>query len=477
MDRSNKKLLSNVVFSGLFQLLFLLGPIITTPYIARIFTPNSLGVYGTSYTLAMFFVQIAAFGVPFFGSRRISRTKSMIDRSIEFFNIWCMQALTTLLSFFIYIVVVFVFIKSNKNVYFYQSFLILSCLFDISWFYIGIEEIKKNIFRNSISKIITILFIFMFVKSNADLLLYTVINILGVLVGNLTMVFQLKNFISIKQIKNVNMKKENFRESFGLLVPQTVDSVKNVVSRVILASFSSYTQAGLYDQGLKIVTMLNGILQSVTTAIMPRITYLISEGKNKEALNMVGRITSIGTFISTIFICGVLSVTEFFVPIFFGGGYEPVIIIMKISSVSLICTSLSYILGKGLLLSMSKDKEFRKSTYISSLTLIVLTLLLVKYLGATGASFAYLASSVSFLISILYFLRIVIPIKQIIFQIIYSIIVILGVMLIIVNIKKIFIINSFVVGFIIYGCISVAITTICYYPNLKYSKGKNESHL
>lgn len=477
MDRSNKKLLNNVVFSGIFQLLFLLGPIITTPYIARIFTPNNLGVYGTSYTLAMFFVQLASFGIPFFGSRRISRANNIVDRSIEFFNIWCMQVVTTLITFFIYIIVVFIFIKSNKNIYFYQSFLILSCLFDISWFYIGIEEIKKNIFRNSISKIITIIFIFLFVKSNADLLLYTVINILGVLIGNLTMIFQLKNFIFAKQIKKIRMKPENFMESFGLLVPQTVDSVKNVVSRVILASLSSYTQAGLYDQGLKIVTMLNGILQSVTTAIMPRITYLISEGKNKEALNLVGRITSIGTFISTVFICGVFSITEFFVPIFFGAGYEPVIIIMKISSASLTCTSLSYILGKGLLLSMSKDKEFRKATYISSLTLIFLTLIFVKYLGATGASIAYLVSSVSYLTIVLYFLRIIIPIKQIIFQIIYSIVVILGVMLIIINIKKLLIINSLVLGFIIYGCISVFITTICYYPNLKYKKEKNRTRL
>lgn len=474
MDRSNKKLLSNIIYSGLFQLLFLLGPIITTPYVARIFTPKNLGLYGTSYTLAMFFVQLASFGIPFSGSRRISRVKNSEEQSIEFFNIWKIQALTTIMSFFAYIFIVLIFIRNNRSIYLYQSLLILSGLFDISWFYIGIEEIKKNIFRNSISKIITICLIFTLVKTDASLILYTVINIIGVLLGNLTMILQLKKYVSFKKFKKASIKKTFFFESFGLLIPQTVDSVKNVIPRLLLANLINYTQAGLYDQGLKIVTMLNGILQSVTTAIMPRITYLVSQGEIPEALKLVKKITSIGVFVATTFICGVFSVAEFFVPIFFGSGYDPVIFIMKVSSLSLICTSLSYILGKGLLVSMSKDSEYRKATYVSTFVLIMSSLIFIKLFGARGAAYSFIISSVSYLLTILKLLRNIISTKNIFQQILYSITVIFIVVSIVTYLKGIIIIKSLWMGFIIYGAFAVLLSICCYFPVLKQSIKKSK---
>ena len=56
MDRGNKKLLSNVIYSGVAQLLFFIAPLLTTPYVARIFSATELGYYATSYSIAMFFV-------------------------------------------------------------------------------------------------------------------------------------------------------------------------------------------------------------------------------------------------------------------------------------------------------------------------------------------------------------------------------------------------------------------------------------
>ncbi|MDT2764816.1 oligosaccharide flippase family protein [Enterococcus asini] len=463
------KLISNMIFSGIFQLLFLLAPVVTTPYVARIFSAADLGIYGTSYAVAMFFVQTASFGIPIFGSRKIAQTKGKEKKSSEFFNIWIIQIVTSFISFVLFIIEIIFFEKSNQNIYLAQSLLVLINIFDVSWFYIGIEEIKKNILRNVAAKIITISCIFIFVNTKDDLFLYVAINVLGVLVGNLTMIFQLHHFILFDVKKKVPSKSYVF-ESFGLLVPQGVDSAKNAISRLILLRLSNYNEAGYFDQGLKIINMLNGILQSVTTAIIPRITHLISIGDTQKVLNIMDGFLKMTTVISSVIISGVFAISEYFVPLFFGPGYNSIIIVMKIGSISLLFLIISYFFGKGLLISLSKDKEFRIATYLSSVSLLVTNLVLDNSFGAMGATVSLLISSVVFTFVILSFLSEYVQKKKIFLEILYATSIIFVTTLAIEILKLYIVINSNFLSLIVFGIFSVLISCIILFITRKNNR-------
>ena len=465
MDRGNKKLLSNVIYSGVAQLLFFIAPLLTTPYVARIFSATELGYYATSYSIAMFFVQLASFGIPIYGSRKIAQIKSSELRTTTFFSIWFLQLVTTVVFFLCYLLLIFIFFRDNK-IYFVQAFLILACITDISWFFIGIEEIKKNIIRNFLSKLVTIVFIFLLIRQKSDLLLYTWINILGVFLGNISMVVQLKPFLIVTSQKKV-LKKSMVLESFGLLIPIMTDSAKNAFSRVVLATFGNYKDAGLFDQGLKIVQVLNGVLQSITTAIMPRLTSLVAEKNYSEVFKLVDYFVKVSTFVITIIICGVISTSSYFVPLFFCPGYASVSCLMDISSISLLFTGLSFFLGKGLLLSFSKDKQFRIATYISAGVLSISNIMFVPFYGAVGASLSFVLSSIVYFVVIFFFLRLDISNTKVLNHVIYAIVVIAiwyfaDTYILKMNIN----LESNLSGFIIYGIIAIFGVTILFLPKI-----------
>ncbi|EME3539825.1 oligosaccharide flippase family protein, partial [Enterococcus faecium] len=186
------KTVKNSLYSALYQVLILFVPLATTPYITRIFTAEQLGVYASSLALVSFFVVLASFGLPLYGSREIAKSSGN-NRQLRFVQFFLFQIVTSIISFILFIILIRV-TGANKY-YYYQSLLIIVNIFDVSWFFIGIEEIKRTLLRNFFSKIFTLITIFIFVKTSSDLNIYIFLNILGMFIGNISMIIQLKKFL------------------------------------------------------------------------------------------------------------------------------------------------------------------------------------------------------------------------------------------------------------------------------------------
>lgn len=454
--RTNRKLLSNMIYSGVFQLLFLITPVITIPYVARIFSPSDLGLYATSYSIVMFLMQLASFGMPLYGTRAIAQAKDKLDQSKLLINLWLIQLLATSIIFFCYSIFAY-FMNENRMIYLMQGLLLLTNIFDVSWFFRGIEEIKKTVLRNIIAKIIAIILIFIFVKNDTDLLNYILINIFGILIGNLSMVFQLKKFTDFKSVK-VKLNKNHIINSFGLLIPQAIENGKGMLPRVILVWFGSYKEAGLLDQGLKITNILSGVFYSVVNSMIPRISYLVSKNKIPDVEKFVHLFTILILAISTIIISGTIAISEFFVPLFFGKGYDGVIPIMNIVIFSLLFTAVSYFFGQGLMLSFAKDSQYQKMVTLSAIVLIISSVLLANFFGAIGISIAYVSAELVVMLMALYYSSHLIKIKDSIFLLLTAPIHIASNFLIIKIVKTVLVIENNLVGFLIFGIMSTLIS-------------------
>lgn len=59
----------------------------------------------------------------------------------------------------------------NENIYIakLQTISIISCLFDISWLFFGLEDFKRTVTVNFFFRVITVITILMFVKKPEDL--------------------------------------------------------------------------------------------------------------------------------------------------------------------------------------------------------------------------------------------------------------------------------------------------------------------
>ena len=163
-----------------YQILLIILPLITTPYISRVLGSEGLGTYTYTYTIANYFVLAAMLGVKNYGNRSVAAVRD--DRKLlsrTFWEIYGLQLLCSLTATAAYVVYVSAFVREYQLIAALQGIYVLSGLMDISWLFFGAEQFRVTVMRNIAIRLINLACIFLFVKSRGDLWLYTLIMTLG----------------------------------------------------------------------------------------------------------------------------------------------------------------------------------------------------------------------------------------------------------------------------------------------------------
>ena len=159
-----KSIRVNYIYNMIYQILIMILPVITMPYVSRVLGADGIGIYGyTSSTLA-YFILFGSLGISLYGQREIAYLRDNKEkRSYAFYEIIFLRLVTMIISMLVYY---FVLIRTSKYSLYYLIFLLefISTIFDISWFFQGIEEFDKIVFRQLITKILSVICIFVFVK-------------------------------------------------------------------------------------------------------------------------------------------------------------------------------------------------------------------------------------------------------------------------------------------------------------------------
>ena len=119
-------------------------PLITAPYIARVLGAELIGVYSYTHSIAYYFVLFAQLGLSVYGNRTVAQVRDNQDKlNYTFSSLYKLQLLIAIISCVVYMTYVSGFAKPEYKVYFVLQFLyVISGVFDINWFYFGIEKFK-----------------------------------------------------------------------------------------------------------------------------------------------------------------------------------------------------------------------------------------------------------------------------------------------------------------------------------------------
>ena len=134
-----KSIKKNYIYNLSYQILTLITPLVTTPYLSRVFGADGIGTYSYVESISSYFVLFATLGLTTFGQREISYVQeNRKARSIIFWETNIIELIASTLCIAIY--VVFSFMQVNRNMYLVLVLNLLSVVFNISWFFQGMEE-------------------------------------------------------------------------------------------------------------------------------------------------------------------------------------------------------------------------------------------------------------------------------------------------------------------------------------------------
>lgn len=81
----NNKLIKNYIYNTLYQVLVLIAPLITTPYVSRVLGAEGVGIYSYAQSIATYFVLVGAVGTTLYGQREIAYVQNDPKKRTEIF--------------------------------------------------------------------------------------------------------------------------------------------------------------------------------------------------------------------------------------------------------------------------------------------------------------------------------------------------------------------------------------------------------
>lgn len=381
-----KSLKKNYIYNVCYQILILLIPFITTPYLSRVLGVEGVGLNSYANAMISYFTLFACLGTGTYGQRTISYVQDDKEkRSRAFFEIFLFRVtmvIITLVFYGIYLINV----KDNFIIYLILGLNLVNVIFDITWFFQGLEEFQKTVMRNAVMKLLNVVFIFVFIKDADDLIIYILGTVLLSFIGSLSLWGYLPKYIC--KVKNI----KPFRDVKGIIklfIPTIAVQVYTILDKSMLGSFTNnYLENGYYEQAEKIYRICLTLVTSLGTVMIPRIGKTFKEGNIKKVNEYMYGSYSFIWLLSIPIMFGLIAISDIFVPIFFGDGYEKISIILPILSVLVVIIGLSNVNGLQYFVPLGKENIYTLTVVMGALVNFILNLILIPRFYSIGACIA-----------------------------------------------------------------------------------------
>ena len=376
------KVIKNYLYNLSYQILTIILPIITVPYVTRIFTSEDLGNYGFYNSIVSYFSLFAMLGIGLYGTKQIASAR---DVNSTFWNIYAIQLIASLISIFVYVIAILCIPTMSGIIPLILFISLFSKIIDISWLFSGKEDFKKITIRNTVVKVVGVISIFTFIKNSEDLYLYIFLIVVFDFLGQVVMWVPAKKFIKRPSF-NMKIMKKNLHPIVLLFLPQVAISLYVVLDRTLLGLLGSYSDVGIYEQGQKLTSIIYKIVSSLGVVMLPRVANLLSERKEEEAQNMVKFSFILYNLIIFPMIFGLIAVNEVFVKLFLGKDFQDVKYVLYITTINIMLVGWTNILGHQVLVVRNKNKEFMLSTTIPAFVSVAVNIAVIPIFGYVGAS-------------------------------------------------------------------------------------------
>lgn len=370
-----------------YQILILIVPFVTSPYVSRVLGPDGVGTYSVTTSIVKCFSMFAAAGMANYGNRMISKARDGKENlSVTFCNLFYYQMINSSIYVALYIAYYFLIGESTYGlVSLCQVPYILSALFEVSWFFYGLENFKFIVTLNAIIKILTAICIFVFVKTPDDVWIYVLINASSLLAGQLCLWPFLLKRITWTAPK-WSLIKSHFKPNMVLFVSVVAVSIFTIMDKIMIEWLSTTTEVGYYENSDKIFLLGCSIVGSIGAVMLPRMSYLVENEDKKSVSAFIDKSMKYILALSIAVCFGIMGISEQFCVIYFGQSFAKSGMVLSILSPAIVFYSWENILRTEYLLPNGRDNIFVAGTIVAAVVNAILNSLLIPPFGAAGAA-------------------------------------------------------------------------------------------
>jgi PST family polysaccharide transporter len=162
---------------------------------------------------------------------------------------------------------------------------------------------------------------------------------------------------------------------------------------LILSALAGPIVVSFFGGAERVIRAAINLLQPLTQAFLPRVAYLRSA--NPQAASRMIRRALLGvTLLGAVMGLTALVAAPLLVRVLLGEGYEPAVPVLRLLGTLPLLVAVNTVLGMYWALPLGRDRLFLAAIVCAGVTNVVLAILLVPTLGATGMALSTIAAEV-----------------------------------------------------------------------------------
>ena len=390
LNKDKKNLFANTIALAVIQILNYVLPFITLPYLSRVLDVDKLGLVFFAQVFMDYFFRLAMFGFDFSGVRSIAINRDDKEKTNLIFNsILCVQSIFLIISFIILSILI-IFIpkfRADAIIYYFTFLSVIGNIYIFTWFYQGMERMKFITVLNIITRIISLSFIFIFIKTNNDYYLVPLFNSLGALVaGIISLIFIKKVFKIIFFIPSKNEIMNTIKYSSQFFLTKVAIALYRQTNAFVLGLVVSTTAVAYYTSADKIFWAIFALYNTFVNALFPYMS------KNKDIV-FFKKILKYLIILAIGFSLFLIFTSKFLVILFFTEKMLPAINILRIFALTLGFYLFVDLLGFPLLGAFGYVKETNNGYIVGGICNLIGLVILYLLNNITTYTVAFLVSS------------------------------------------------------------------------------------
>lgn len=389
----------NFIYNGILSSANYIFPLLTYPYISRVLGVSNIGICNFVDNIIDLAILISMMGTTILGVREIAINKGN-HRSLDnaFSSIFLLNAVFTLAALIILGIVSLTVPELNgyRHMLSIGMFKLVFNFLLFDWFFRGIEEFRYITIRSIIVRLAYVLAVFIFVRNQDDYVVYYLLSVGTIGLNAIVNCVHVTKFIHIKfSIVCCRKVLRPFMMLGAYLISNSFYTTFNVV---YLGFVSNDTQVGYFTTATKIFTLILTLYGALTSVLLPRASFLLSENRKEEFRNLINKSLSILKIFAIPVIIFSFVMAPQIVRVVCGAGYEDAVVPFMIVVPIVLINGLEQVLVVQILMPLRKDKVILYNSFAGAILGVMLNVLLVGFLQSVGSSLVWILSETLILI-------------------------------------------------------------------------------
>lgn len=400
-----KSMVVNAGMNSIQTICRMVFPLITFPYITRVLGVENIGMYNFCTSVISYFTLIAGLGISTYAIREGAKYRDDNNRISEFAsNVFSINVIATIISYLLLIAVISAIptLRQNAKMLFVLSTSIAFTTVGCEWVFNIYEDFGYIAIRSIAFQIISMLLMFLFVKSEDDALKYAIITVVSSSGASLLNAFSRKKYCKVHLCINSEMKK--------MMVPILVLFVNTIATTIYVDSDTTMVGAiagnyytGLYSVVTRVYVIVKQVLSAIIVVSIPRLSALAGQRKTEEFEAVGNKIINMLFVIIVPAMIGLYAIADNIVLIFAGSKYIEAVPSLRIITIALFFSLFSWFYTSCVLIPCGKEKIVLRVTILAAVVNVILNLALIPIWKHNAAAFTtVVAEGISMIVCMKY---------------------------------------------------------------------------